>query len=203
MQAPPVAPAPPTAVRAPAAAPAREVAATPESEEPTDEHAGNPLLGFITEVWVGLDYHDAGIFGRHKEPGVDGDMEIRFLPIEFLDFLASPRPDLGLHINSAGATNQVFFGLTWEFWFLKNLFVVPSWGFSVNDDCCLDNNSNNTTTRKQLGSHFLFREALELGWNITGPHNISILVDHVSHGHILASENEGMDSLGLRYGYRF
>ncbi|MFZ0693989.1 MAG: acyloxyacyl hydrolase, partial [Alphaproteobacteria bacterium] len=56
---------------------------------------------------------------------------------------------------------------------------------------------------KQLGSNVLSREAVELGWNFYGPHSVSILLDHVSQGHILAKENEGMNTLGLQYGYRF
>lgn len=161
----------------------------------------NPLLGIITQAEIGFAYHDAGVFGRHKEPGGDFDGEIRFLPIEWLDFMASPRPHLGIHVNTSGATNQIFTGITWEFWFWDNFFIDPSFGLSFNDACCLDHGP--PADSKQLGSHVLFREAVDLGWNFSGPHSVSILLDHVSHGHILASENEGMDTLGIRYGYRF
>lgn len=161
----------------------------------------NPLLGVITQAEIGFAYHDAGVFGRHKEPGGDVDGEIRFLPIEWLDFMASPRPHIGFHANTSGGTNQIFTGITWEFWFWDNFSIDPSFGLSFNDACCLDHGP--PVDSKQLGSHVLFREAVDLGWNFSGPHSVSILLDHVSHGHILAHENEGMDTLGLRYGYRF
>jgi hypothetical protein len=32
---------------------------------------------------------------------------------------------------------------------------------------------------------------------------VSLLWDHVSHGRLLASENEGIDHIGLRYGIDF
>jgi len=196
------APTPPPPEHAVAAAPARprpQLAAA-ERGEGENPHYGEPLLGIITQMQVGILRHDAGVFGRHKEPGTDIDGEIRFLPISWLDFMASPRPHIGFHYNLNGATNQIFAGITWEFWFWDNFFIDPSFGLSFNDDCCLDGGPTDT---KQLGSHVLFREAVDLGWNFYGRHSISILLDHVSHGHILASENEGLDSLGVRYGYRF
>ena len=76
----------------------------------------------------------------------------------------------------------------------------PAWGLSFNNDSKLTEESTN---RKQLGSPVLFREALELGWNFYGPHSVSILLDHVSHGTMFNRKNEGLDDLGVRYSYRF
>jgi lipid A 3-O-deacylase len=176
---------------------ARQVAAAPEEE---GYESKDPLLGIVTQAEIGIAAHDAGVFGRNKEPGADIDMEIRFLPIDWLGFMASPRPHIGFHINTAGATDQVFTGITWEFWFWKDFFIDPSFGLSLNNDSSINTSSQ---VRKQLGSHILFREAIDLGWEFYGPNSVSILLDHVSHGHILGKENEGMDTLGVRYGYRF
>jgi lipid A 3-O-deacylase len=195
-QYPAPAPAPVPPYSPPAAKPPqpRQIAAEPEIAE-----KGNPLFGLITEVKGGILYHDAGVFGRNEERGADADGEIRFLPWELLDFMASPRPHLGFHINSAGDTSQVFTGLTWEWNFLPPFFADASFGLAVHDGAI----TTDALHTKELGSRVLFRESVEIGWNIYGPHSVSVLVDHVSHGHILGSENEGMDSLGLRYGYRF
>jgi len=56
--------------------------------------------------------------------------------------------------------------------------------------------------RKSLGSHILFREALELGYRITPVYQISVLVDHVSNGG-LAKQNQSINDLGVRLGVRF
>jgi len=56
--------------------------------------------------------------------------------------------------------------------------------------------------KKSLGSRILFRIPFEVGLTLYGPHRISIMFDHVSNGH-LASPNEGLDTLGLRYSYLF
>ncbi len=56
--------------------------------------------------------------------------------------------------------------------------------------------------KKQLGSRLLLRIPFEIGYSISYHHRISLAFDHVSNAY-LASPNEGMDTLGLRYGYRF
>jgi hypothetical protein len=56
--------------------------------------------------------------------------------------------------------------------------------------------------RKQLGSRVLFRIPFEFGITLRGPHSFSILFDHMSNAY-LARPNSGMDTLGIRYAYRF
>jgi lipid A 3-O-deacylase len=48
----------------------------------------------------------------------------------------------------------------------------------------------------------LFRIPIEVGYSITAHHRLMLGFDHVSNAG-LASENEGLDTLGVRYGYRF
>jgi lipid A 3-O-deacylase len=56
--------------------------------------------------------------------------------------------------------------------------------------------------RKSLGSQILFRIPIEIGYAIDRHHRLAIAFDHMSNAG-LASPNEGMDTLGLVYGYRF
>jgi hypothetical protein len=50
----------------------------------------------------------------------------------------------------------------------------------------------------------LFREAAEVGWNFYGKDSISIRLDHISNANLWGEEtNEGLDTLGIFYGYRF
>ena len=56
--------------------------------------------------------------------------------------------------------------------------------------------------KKELGSQVLFHIPIELGRSVRGRHRISLYFDHVSNAS-LADENEGLDTLGLRYGYLF
>jgi len=56
--------------------------------------------------------------------------------------------------------------------------------------------------RKALGCRFLFRGAAGLGWRLTENHNIGLHFDHISNA-FLCGENEGMETIGVRYGYQF
>ena len=56
--------------------------------------------------------------------------------------------------------------------------------------------------QKELGSRVLFRIPFEIGLMRYGNHGLSIMFDHVSNAY-LADPNEGLDTLGIRYAYRF
>jgi lipid A 3-O-deacylase len=162
-------------------------------------HRGKPLLGIISELRGGFLDHDSGIFGRNKEGGNDYNFEALFVSPELFDFMWSPRPMLGGTVNDDGDTSRAYGGLTWEWWPLDSVFIDFSFGFAVHDG----NIDDNELGRKDFGSRVLFRESLELGWNFYNRDRISIILDHISHGHAFGDPNEGMDSLGVRYGYRF
>ena len=71
--------------------------------------------GLVSEVKVGVRYHDVGLFDTAREEGVDLNAEVLFAPLEPLAFVRSPRPHLGAHLNTSGDTSQLYFGLTWTF----------------------------------------------------------------------------------------
>ena len=43
---------------------------------------------------------------------------------------------------------------------------------------------------------------LEAGWRFDEHNSLSVYFDHISNGNT-ADVNEGLDDLGVRYGYRF
>ena len=50
----------------------------------------------------------------------------------------------------------------------------------------------------------LFREAAEIGWNFYGNDSISLRLDHISNAHLWGEDaNEGLDTFGIIYSYRF
>jgi lipid A 3-O-deacylase len=159
----------------------------------------------VDELRVGVLRHDAGIFGDHKEPGVDLNGELRFVSPDLFKGIGGPRPHLGVSVNSAGGTNIAYAGLTWTFTLARglvsaedSLFLDASLGGAVHDGSI----RTSRTDRKELGSRVLFRESLELGWRFTPRQSVSILLDHVSNAN-LGVKNEGLDNIGLRYGIKF
>ncbi len=56
--------------------------------------------------------------------------------------------------------------------------------------------------RKALGSRVLFHIPFEIGLRFNERHSISIYFEHTSNANTRAN-NEGLDDIGIRYGYRF
>jgi lipid A 3-O-deacylase len=154
--------------------------------------------GWVSEVRVGGLRHDAGIFSLSKEKSWDVNAEALFRSPEWLDTLWSPRPHLGVSINAEGLTSQVYTGLTWDHDVTQALFVEFSLGGSANDGHL----NVPAPSRKALGSHLEFHESLSLGYRLTAQSSISIMLDHISNAG-LARYNEGMETIGPRYGYKF
>lgn len=166
------------------------------------------------EFKFGVLDHDAHFLGG-KEKGVDLNPEIIFAsPVpdalaatvpDYLRWMVQPRPTVGGEINTDGFTNQAYVGATWS-WLLVSNVVQPSdgiilgyfFGPGFNDGDIIAK----APDRKSLGSHILFREALDLGYMFTPGYEVSAFIDHVSNGG-LAKQNQSINDVGLRFGVRF
>jgi hypothetical protein len=167
-----------------------------------------------SEFKLGILAHDAQFLGG-KEHGVDINPELIFQsPVSdawaatvpaYLRWMVQPRPTIGGEINTDGFTNQAYVGATWTWLLAGNLFqpgdgVAFSYFFgpAFNDGDII----GKAPDRKSLGSHILFREAIELGYLINPVYQISAFVDHVSNGG-LAKQNQSINDVGIRLGVRF
>lgn len=167
-----------------------------------------------TEFKFGVLKHDVGFLGG-IEPGIDINPEIIFAsPIPdawaaevpwYLRFAMQPRPTVGAAFNTAGATNQLYFGATWT-WQLASNVLNPGDGITFGIFFGPGFNDGETgptrPDRKALGSNVLFREAIELGYRITPGFEVSIYLDHVSNAG-LARFNQSLNEVGGRFGVRF
>src|SRR3954471_15083838 len=142
---------------------------------------------------LGILDHDVSFLGG-RDPGGDINPEV-ILPSPipdswadgapwYLRFATQPRPTLGGMINTAGATDQAYFGATWT-WLLASNVLMPEDGFTFGVFFGPGFNDGRigppTSDRKALGSHVLSREALELGYHIMPQYEISVYMDHVSN----------------------
>lgn len=169
-----------------------------------------------SEFKLGILDHDAHFLGG-KEGGVDVNPEIIFQsPVTdswaatvpaYLRWIVQPRPTVGGEINTAGFTNQAYFGGTWT-WQLGSNVLIPNDGVTLSFFEGPGFNDGDisvplgVTNRKALGSHVLFREALELGYRINPLWTISAFIDHVSDAG-LAKQNQSINDVGGRIGIRF
>nr|WP_321513367.1 acyloxyacyl hydrolase [uncultured Pseudodesulfovibrio sp.] len=152
----------------------------------------------ISEVRGGVYAHDISFWSFNRESGADINGEILFVSPSYLEAIWSPRPHLGATVNMSGNTSHAYGGLTWEWGLLDDFFMDANLGLSVNNG----KRDTDDPDRKSLGSPVLFRLGAALGYNLTEKVNVSVQYEHMSNAYI-ANENEGMDNVGLRLGYRF
>ena len=55
---------------------------------------------------------------------------------------------------------------------------------------------------KELGCTLLFRFGVDAGYRFNRHHALMLHLDHISNANI-CEHNDGMETLGLRYGYTF
>jgi len=155
--------------------------------------------GIVYEVRAGVLDHDTdGLWsGFNRESGVDANLE--FIFTSHLEALGGTvRPALGGSFNSEGDTSKGYLAARWEIEPTDNLFFALGIGGAVHSgELELVDNE-----QKALGLRVLFYFPIELGYRFDNRYSISAFFDHVSNAW-LADPNEGMDTLGIRLGYRF
>ncbi|MEM9013599.1 MAG: acyloxyacyl hydrolase [Pseudomonadota bacterium] len=168
--------------------------------------SGNAFAG-IDEVRAGGLAQGVGGWSPDKETGVGINLEALFKSPGFLRAIGAPRPHLGVAIATDNdATSQIYAGLEWRQHLARRLFVAGAVGGAVHTgetdtfDPVADLSRLNNT--QFLGCRALFRIAADLGVEVTDHLSVSIAWSHISNAG-LCDDNEGLDNLGLRVGYRF
>jgi lipid A 3-O-deacylase len=161
--------------------------------------------GIIDEIKAGVMAHDITLGGKHVENGADINGEVLFTSPDFLHVIGAPRPHLGGWVNTSGNTDAVYFGLTWGLPLIRHivgqqdgLTILGSLGGALHDGY----NNEFHPGRKRLGSTILFRESVELAYQITPVYSVSLMVDHISNAN-LSSHNAGITNAGVRVGFKF
>ncbi len=156
--------------------------------------------GVIHELKIGGLYHDVPYLWsgfQLERHSVDLNVEALFGPhIELL--WGTLRPAVGASINTSGATSKGYAGLRWEIESRSGLFLSLGAGGAIHDGKL----GISDPDRKALGSRLLFHFPAEIGWRWDGHNSLSIYFEHISNGYT-QDYNEGLDALGVRYGYRF
>jgi len=156
--------------------------------------------GLIYEVKVGALVHDVPYMwsGFNKEPyGIDLNAEVVLGPSLAL-WGGTLRPAIGATINLDGYTSKVYLDARWQRECTAHMFLALGVGVAVHD--------GETFTAdpdfKQLGRQVLFHPSAEIGYRLDEHKSVSLFFDHMSNAST-AAKNQGLDTLGVRYGYRF
>ncbi|MEG3618465.1 acyloxyacyl hydrolase [Magnetovibrio sp. PR-2] len=153
----------------------------------------------VHEVKLGLLHHDTGGLwsGTNRESGVDLNLEAILEPsTAFLS--GTVRPAVGASLNSGGDTSKAYIAARWE----KDLTDDVQFALGVGGAVHNGNTKLTRNDRKALGSEVLFYFPFELSYSYAQDKSVSLFYDHVSNAW-LASPNEGMDTLGIRFGFSF
>ena len=164
-------------------------AAEPDDDDPD---------GILSEIRIGAMAHDAGVFGGSKEGGKDVNAELLFVSPDFLEAVFSPRPHIGIMVNSDHGTSQAYAGLTWDWTFWDPFFVEAALAITVHNGKI----HSRALDERSLGCRALFRESASIGARFLEKHSISVMFAHISNSN-LCDHNEGLDTFGVRYGYKF
>jgi len=161
---------------------------------------GKPAAARLPEIRLGLLAHDVGGLwsGTHKESGLDISAEVIFNRPRLVLLGGEMRPNFGLSANTAGNTSSLYAGFTWERTVVSNFFLDLGLGLALHNGKLETADAH----RKQLGYSLLFRIPVEVGYALDRHHRISLMFAHMSNAY-LADPNEGLDMVGIRYGYRF
>ena len=157
--------------------------------------------GLISEVKGGVLWHDVPNLWsgfRDEKSSADVNLEVIFSPrLPFLFGVISPA--LGASISTAGATSHAYLDARWHIDLGRSgLFIGLGLGAAIHDGEL----EPVATDRKALGSRVLFHIPAEIGWRFDAHNSVSVYFEHTSNAN-LADHNEGLDRLGIRYGYKF
>jgi lipid A 3-O-deacylase len=157
--------------------------------------------GFIHEIKVGAQAHDIPYMwsGFHKEPySVDLNLEAQFSAHVVL-WRGAIRPMIGTTINFDGNTSKAYAGARWQ-WERpsSNMFFALGLAVAVHNGETFSSDPED----KQLGRRVLFHDSIELGYRFDAHRSVSLFYEHISNAST-ADKNQGLDTLGVRYGYRF
>lgn len=151
------------------------------------EFRGGVLAHDVPGLWSGFSL----------ESGIDINAELLFgggYPI----LGGRIRPAVGVSVNTHGDTSRVYADARWEIESPSGIFFAIGLGAALHDGL-LDPTDPN---RKAFGSRVLFHVPIEIGLRLDARNSISVYFEHMSNAG-LADSNEGLDAIGVRYGYRF
>jgi hypothetical protein len=156
--------------------------------------------GLVREIRAGVLAHDVpDLWSGFQLESDAPDINVELVLAPSMPFIwGSISPAIGASINTGGDTSHAYIDARWQIEGPSGLFFGLGIGAAIHDGetdpVALD--------RKALGSRVLFHIPFEIGIRLDAHNSLSAYFEHTSNANI-ADFNEGMDRLGIRYGYRF
>ncbi|MGE0054573.1 MAG: acyloxyacyl hydrolase [Hyphomicrobium sp.] len=141
----------------------------------------------VPDLWSGFSVEDRW---------VDINFEAQFKPA-LMVFGGAIRPVVGASINTNGDTSHLYADARWQI-DCDRLFFGIGLGAAIHDGETGPPDPN----AKWLGSRVLFHIPAEVGIHLDEHNDLSVYFEHTSNAYTM-EYNEGLDRIGIRYGYRF
>lgn len=156
--------------------------------------------GFVSELKVGLLAHDVpDLWSGFQLETNAPDINVEMIFARYLPFLGGRiQPALGASINTGGGTSHAYLDARWQIEGPSGLFFAIGLGAAIHDG----ETGPDERDMKALGSRVLFHIPAEIGWRFDAHNSISVYFEHTSNAYT-QDYNEGLDRIGVRYGYRF
>lgn len=120
--------------------------------------------------------------------------------IDAFRWLGSPRPDLGATVNLAGHESMAHVGLVWHAPIAQTRFFVEGGlGVAIHNGAL----HGAPPPQRDLGCRALIYAQASVGYDFTDQLSGMITLDHASHAHLCGLDNNGLNGIGLRVGYKF
>jgi lipid A 3-O-deacylase len=166
--------------------------------------AGQPARaeGLIHELKIGVLAHDVPDLWsgfRVESNSADINVEVQFAASMALAY-GTLRPVIGGSINTDGGTSHGYIDARWQIEGPMNLFFSTGLGAAIHDG--ETGGPGADPNKKWLGSRVLFHIPVEVGFHVDAHSDVSVYFEHTSNAYT-QTYNEGLDRVGLRYGYRF
>ena len=156
--------------------------------------------GLVHELKIGVLAHDVPDLWsgfRLERGGVDINAELQLKPALAI-FGGMLRPVIGGSVHTGGATSRAYIDARWQYETASGIFFGLGLGAAVHNGHV----NPDALDRKALGSRVLFHIPFEVGYRFNAHSSLSVYFEHMSNASI-ARWNEGLDAIGVRYGYRF
>jgi opacity protein-like surface antigen len=169
-----------------------------------------PFAGIVDELRIGIhahDVHHAMLPFLVKEWELNQIEDISFdvlftsPDMDAFRWIGSPRPDLGVTLNTDGQDSLLHLGLTWQLPVFDTPFYLEgTFGGAVHNGYLT--NSPNNTERHNFGCRLNFYERFGVGANLSEHMTATLTYEHTSNNN-WCQDNQGLSNFGVRLGWKF
>lgn len=168
-----------------------------------------PFAGIVDEIRLGVSAHDVDytLFPKPWDLKLNQIEDITFdvlftsPDLDAFRWIGSPRPDLGVTINTDGQDSLAHFSLTWQFpIFDTPLYVEGAFGGAIHNGYLT--NSPDPSRYSNFGCRINFYERYGVGAHVSDTMTATLTYEHTSNNG-WCEMNQGLSNLGVRLGWKF